>query len=57
MVLTKLLRKKLKKEAELLSFGPVDKDGSDKKEGPKMELIPMMQWPSYSHRYHVVVPQ
>ncbi|MCD7458661.1 hypothetical protein HAX54_038858 [Datura stramonium] len=53
-VLTKLLRKKLKKGAELLSVGPVDKKDGDKNEDPKVELVPMMQWPSYNYPYHVV---
>lgn len=53
VVLTKLLRKKLNKGAELLSVGPVKKD-DDKKDGPKIELVPMMQWPSYNYPYHGV---
>ncbi|KAK4727912.1 hypothetical protein R3W88_032829 [Solanum pinnatisectum] len=44
-VLTKLLRKKLKKGAELLSVGPIDK-----KDDPKIELV---QYPFY-YPYHVV---
>ncbi|KAK4374013.1 hypothetical protein RND71_004690 [Anisodus tanguticus] len=52
IVLTKLLRKKLK-QAELLSVGPVDKKDGDKKEGPKIE-VPMMQWPSYNYPSYVV---
>ncbi|XP_055801416.1 heavy metal-associated isoprenylated plant protein 12-like [Solanum dulcamara] len=53
-VLIKRLRKKLKKGAELLSVGPVDKKDGNKKEDPKIELVPMMQWPSYNYPYHVV---
>ncbi|XP_059277838.1 uncharacterized protein LOC132032031 [Lycium ferocissimum] len=56
VVLTKLLRKTLK-QAELLSVGPVDKKDGDKKEGPKMELVPIMQWPSYNNYPYYVVPQ
>ncbi|XP_004252097.2 heavy metal-associated isoprenylated plant protein 41-like [Solanum lycopersicum] len=50
-VLTKLLRKKLKKGAELLSVGLIDKKDGNKNNDPKTELVPMMQWPNH------VVPQ
>ncbi|KAH0774497.1 hypothetical protein AABB24_020908 [Solanum stoloniferum] len=56
-VLTKLLRKKLKKGAELLSVGPIDKKDGDKKDDPKIELVPMMQWPSNNYYPYHVVPQ
>ncbi|KAK6774683.1 hypothetical protein RDI58_029922 [Solanum bulbocastanum] len=48
-VLTKLLRKKLKKGAELLSVGPIDKKDGEK-DDPKIELV---QYPFY-YPYHVV---
>ncbi|KAL3323207.1 hypothetical protein AABB24_040363 [Solanum stoloniferum] len=48
-VLTKLLRKKLKKGAELFSVGPIDKKDGEKNY-PKIELV---QYPFY-YPYHVV---
>lgn len=47
--LTKSLRKKLRMQAELLSVGPIDKN-----KDPKIELVPMVQWPSYNYPYYVV---